>query len=102
MERAEQQGSQDQQLEGALHDLPVRHGRYSTINGRQATIDLWREPGTSSTSGRESCGIEPMEAIRSATYWPALLTGVADQVGTISGRGSAKEADHWHSSAVEE
>jgi imidazolonepropionase-like amidohydrolase len=28
--------------------------------------------------------IEPMEAIRSATYWPALLMGVADQVGTIS------------------
>lgn len=29
-------------------------------------------------------GIEPMEAIRSATYWPALLMGVADEVGTIS------------------
>lgn len=29
-------------------------------------------------------GIEPMEAIRSATYWPALLMGAADEVGTIT------------------
>jgi hypothetical protein len=27
VERAEQQRSQDQQLQGALDDLPVRHGR---------------------------------------------------------------------------
>ena len=29
-------------------------------------------------------GIEPMEAIRSATYWPALAMGVADDVGTVT------------------
>ena len=29
-------------------------------------------------------GIDPMYAIRAATYWPALWTGVADSVGTIT------------------
>jgi hypothetical protein len=31
VERAEHQGSQDQQVEGALNDLPVRHSRQTTI-----------------------------------------------------------------------
>jgi imidazolonepropionase-like amidohydrolase len=29
-------------------------------------------------------GVEPIEAIRAATYWPAVLMGVADEVGTVS------------------
>lgn len=29
-------------------------------------------------------GVHPMEAIRSATYWPAAFTGVEDEVGTIT------------------
>ncbi len=28
-------------------------------------------------------GVEPMEAIRAATYWPAVAMGVADEVGTV-------------------
>lgn len=28
-------------------------------------------------------GVEPMEAIRAATYWPAVAMGVEDEVGTI-------------------
>lgn len=29
-------------------------------------------------------GVEPMETIRAATYWPALSLGVLDRVGTVS------------------
>jgi imidazolonepropionase-like amidohydrolase len=29
-------------------------------------------------------GVDPMEAIRGATVWPATLMGVADQVGTVT------------------
>jgi len=29
-------------------------------------------------------GVEPIEAIRSATYWPSLMMGVADEVGTVT------------------
>ncbi len=29
-------------------------------------------------------GIEPMQAIKSATYWPAVAMGVEDEVGTIA------------------
>ncbi|MFQ5705449.1 MAG: amidohydrolase family protein [Gemmatimonadales bacterium] len=29
-------------------------------------------------------GVDPMTAIRAATYWPAAFMGVADQVGTVS------------------
>jgi imidazolonepropionase-like amidohydrolase len=29
-------------------------------------------------------GIDPMDAIRSATYWPAVMMGVADRTGTVS------------------
>lgn len=28
-------------------------------------------------------GVKPMDAIRAATYWPALAMGVLDQVGTV-------------------
>lgn len=29
-------------------------------------------------------GVDPMEAIRSATYWPAVFMGVEDEVGTVT------------------
>ena len=29
-------------------------------------------------------GMEPMETIRAATYWPAFARGVLDKVGTVS------------------
>ena len=29
-------------------------------------------------------GVAPMEAIRSATYWPSVMMGVSDQVGTVT------------------
>jgi imidazolonepropionase-like amidohydrolase len=29
-------------------------------------------------------GVEPMEAIRSATYWPSVMMGVSGEVGTVS------------------
>ena len=29
-------------------------------------------------------GVDPMEAIRAATYWPAVMMGVEDEVGTIA------------------
>lgn len=29
-------------------------------------------------------GVDPMEAIRGATYWPAVLMGVEDEVGTVT------------------
>ena len=29
-------------------------------------------------------GIDPMDAIRSATYWPSVMMGVADKTGTVS------------------
>jgi hypothetical protein len=29
-------------------------------------------------------GIEPMDAIRSATYWPSVMMGVQDRTGTVS------------------
>jgi imidazolonepropionase-like amidohydrolase len=35
-------------------------------------------------------GVDPMEAIRAATYWPAVAQGVIDEVGTVS---PGKKAD---------
>jgi imidazolonepropionase-like amidohydrolase len=29
-------------------------------------------------------GVDPMDAIRSATYWPSVMMGVSDEVGTVS------------------
>jgi len=29
-------------------------------------------------------GMEPMDAIRAATYWPSVMMGVADRTGTVS------------------
>ncbi|MGH9161245.1 MAG: amidohydrolase family protein [Vicinamibacteraceae bacterium] len=59
-----------QLLIGTDSGIPMKFHIDSTWN----ELDVWTRV----------MGIEPMEAIRSATYWPALLMGVADHVGTIS------------------
>ncbi len=57
-------------LIGTDSGIPMKFHSQSTWN----ELDIWvRE-----------MGIEPIEAIRSATYWPAVLMGVADEVGTIT------------------
>ncbi len=57
-------------LVGTDSGIPMKFHSQSTWN----ELDIWvRE-----------LGVEPMAAIRAATYWPAVLQGVADQVGTVS------------------
>ena len=63
-------------LIGTDSGIPMKFHSQSTWN----ELDIWvRE-----------MGVDPMEAIRSATYWPAVLMGVADEVGTIT---AGKKAD---------
>jgi imidazolonepropionase-like amidohydrolase len=57
-------------LIGTDSGIPMKFHSQSTWN----ELDIWvRE-----------LGVDPMEAIRSATYWPAVLMGVEDEVGTIA------------------
>ncbi len=57
-------------LVGTDSGIPMKFHSQSTWN----ELDIWvRE-----------MGIPPIEAIRSATYWPAKLMGVEEEVGTIS------------------
>ncbi|MGB5174025.1 MAG: amidohydrolase family protein [Thermoanaerobaculia bacterium] len=57
-------------LIGTDSGIPMKFHSQSTWN----ELDIWvRE-----------MGVEPMEAIRSATYWPAVLMGVESDVGTIT------------------
>lgn len=63
-------------LVGTDSGIPAKFHNQSTWN----ELDIWvRE-----------LGVEPMEAIRSATYWPAFASGVLDEVGTVS---EGKRAD---------
>jgi imidazolonepropionase-like amidohydrolase len=63
-------------LIGTDSGIPMKFHSQSTWN----ELDIWvRE-----------MGVDPMEAIRSATYWPAVLMGVSDEVGTIT---AGKKAD---------
>ncbi len=63
-------------LIGTDSGIPMKFHSQSTWN----ELDIWvRE-----------MGVEPLEAIRSATYWPAVLMGVADRVGTVT---VGKQAD---------
>lgn len=57
-------------LVGTDSGIPMKFHSQSTWN----ELDVWVN----------EFGIDPMYAIRSATYWPALWTGVADEVGTIT------------------
>jgi imidazolonepropionase-like amidohydrolase len=57
-------------LIGTDSGIPMKFHSQSTWN----ELDIWvRE-----------MGVEPMEAIRSATYWPSVMMGVEDEVGTIT------------------
>ncbi len=57
-------------LVGTDSGIPMKFHVDSTWN----ELDIWvRE-----------MGIDPMDAIRGATYWPAKLMGVEDEVGTIA------------------
>lgn len=70
------QSSGVKMLIGTDSGIPMKFHSQSTWN----ELDIWvRE-----------MGVDPMEAIRSATYWPAVLMGVADEVGTIT---AGKKAD---------
>jgi imidazolonepropionase-like amidohydrolase len=54
-------------------------GTDSGIPGKFHCQSTWHELDT----WVNRLGMDPMEAIRSATYWPAAMMGVADEVGTI-------------------
>jgi imidazolonepropionase-like amidohydrolase len=57
-------------LVGTDSGIPMKFHCQSTWN----ELDIWvRE-----------MGISPMEAIRGATYWPSVMMGVSDDVGTVS------------------
>jgi imidazolonepropionase-like amidohydrolase len=63
-------------LIGTDSGIPMKFHSQSTWN----ELDIWvRE-----------MGVDPMEAIRSATYWPSVLQGVSDEVGTVT---AGKKAD---------
>ena len=55
---------------GTDSGIPMKFHSQSTWN----ELDVWVN----------EFGIDPMYAIRAATYWPALWMGVADEVGTIT------------------
>ena len=57
-------------LIGTDSGIPMKFHSQSTWN----ELDIWVR----------KMGVEPMEAIRSATYWPSVLMGVESEVGTIS------------------
>ncbi|WP_243396916.1 amidohydrolase family protein [Flagellimonas pacifica] len=57
-------------LVGTDSGIPMKFHSQSTWN----ELDVWVN----------EFGIDPMYAIRSATYWPALWMGVANDVGTIT------------------
>ncbi|MDA8686166.1 amidohydrolase family protein [Robiginitalea sp.] len=55
---------------GTDSGIPMKFHSQSTWN----ELDVWVN----------EFGIDPMYAIRAATYWPSLWMGVADQVGTVT------------------
>ncbi|MEJ7675986.1 MAG: amidohydrolase family protein [Chitinophagaceae bacterium] len=63
-------------LIGTDSGIPMKFHSQSTWN----ELDVWvRE-----------MGVDPMDAIRAATYWPAVFHGVENKVGSIS---EGKDAD---------
>ena len=57
-------------LIGTDSGIPMKFHSQSTWN----ELDIWvRE-----------MGVDPMLAIKAATYWPSVFQGVEDKVGTIS------------------
>jgi imidazolonepropionase-like amidohydrolase len=73
---------------GQLRDSGVKLliGTDSGIPGSFHSQSTWRELDV----WVNHLGVPAMEAIRAATYWPAVAMGVADEVGTI---GEGKYAD---------
>jgi imidazolonepropionase-like amidohydrolase len=57
-------------LIGTDSGIPMKFHSQSTWN----ELDVWVN----------HLGVDPMYAIRAATYWPALACGVADKVGTVT------------------
>lgn len=57
-------------LIGTDSGVPLRFHSMSTWN----ELDIWVRV----------LGVEPIEAIRAATYWPSVLMGVSHEVGTVS------------------
>ena len=57
-------------LIGTDSGIPMKFHSQSTWN----ELDIWVN----------RLGVEPMEAIRAATYWPSVMMKVSDQVGTVS------------------
>jgi imidazolonepropionase-like amidohydrolase len=55
-------------------------GTDSGVPGLFHSDSTWRELDT----WVNRFGVPPMEAIRAATYWPAVQMGVIDRVGTVS------------------
>ena len=55
---------------GTDSGIPMKFHSQSTWN----ELDVWVN----------EFGLDPMYAIRAATYWPSLWMGVADQVGTVT------------------
>lgn len=55
-------------------------GTDSGVPGVFHSDSTWRELDT----WVDRFGVDPMDAIRSATYWPAVQMGVSDRVGTVS------------------
>ena len=63
-------------LIGTDSGIPMKFHSQSTWN----ELDIWVRV----------MGVKPLEAIKSATYWPSVFMGVDDQVGTIT---PGKKAD---------
>jgi imidazolonepropionase-like amidohydrolase len=63
-------------LIGTDSGIPTKFHSQSTWN----ELDIWVN----------KLGVEPMDAIRAATYWPAVFFGVDNKTGTIS---EGKDAD---------
>ena len=63
-------------LIGTDSGIPMKFHSQSTWN----ELDVWVNV----------MGVSPLEAIKSATYWPSVFMGVDDEVGTIS---NGKQAD---------
>lgn len=57
-------------LVGTDSGIPMKFHCQSTWNEMAAWVDTF--------------GISPMETIRSATYWPAVMMGMQDKLGTVS------------------
>ena len=61
---------------GTDSGIPMKFHSQSTWNELEVWVNVFN--------------VEPLDAIKSATYWPSFFMGVSDKVGTIS---VGKQAD---------